>query len=149
MKKILSFTLILTLAIIPNSSCKKIQNLVGYLECQIDGGGKVKAYQVLGTATDDFLFVNGTGIFGKSVTLTITNFTGIGTYTVSPPNVMINFGNPTDPLDLWGVDSTSTGTITITDKSGKYVDGTFEGNLVFNGDSKTITNGKFRFVNPL
>jgi hypothetical protein len=29
------------------SSCEKVKDLVGFLECQIDGGGSVKSLQVL------------------------------------------------------------------------------------------------------
>jgi len=132
------------------SSCEKVKDLVGFLECQIDGGGSVKSLQVFGSKVDQLLVVNGSGILGKTVTITLSNYNGVGTYNVSPPSNMIVFGTPGSPTDLFGADSSSTGVINITEVDGKYIDGTFSGTLVSNnGNSKTLTNGKFRFISPL
>lgn len=149
MKKTL-LLLIIAISVSTIYSCKKIKDLVGYLECEIDGGGSVKALQVYGTQIDSVLIVNGSGILGKTVTITLSSYGGVGVYNIAPPNNAVWFGTPSSPTDLFGSDTTSTGTITITDVDGRYIDGTFSGTLVApGGGSKTLTNGKFRFISPL
>jgi hypothetical protein len=90
--------------------------------------------------------VNGSGILVKTVTITLSNYNGFGTYNANPPS----FGTPRSPTDLFGADSSSTGVINIAEVDGKYIDGTFSGTLVLNnGNIKTLTNGKFTFISPL
>jgi len=148
--RVKTIVLLIAVSLAIFTACQKVKDLVGFLECQIDGGGSVKSMQVFGSKVDQLLIVNGSGILGKTVTITLSNYTGVGTYTVSPPNNMIVFGTPGSPTDLFGADSTSTGVVNITEVDGKYIDGTFYGTLVSNnGNSKTLTNGKFRFISPL
>lgn len=148
--KVKSVVLLVVFSAVVFGACEKVKDLVGFLECQIDGGGSVKSMQVFGSKVDQLLIVNGSGILGKTVTITLSNYTGVGTYAVNPPSNMIVFGTPGSPTDLFGTDSTSTGVINITEVDGKYIDGTFSGTLVSNGgNSKTLTNGKFRFISPL
>lgn len=89
-----------------------------FLECQIDGGGSVKSLQVFGSKIDQLFIVNGSGILGKTLTITLSNYNGVGTYAISPPNNMIVFGTQESPTDLFGADSTSTGVINITEVDG-------------------------------
>jgi hypothetical protein len=111
---------------------------------------KCEVFTSFGSKVDQLLVVNGSGILGKMVTVTLSNYNAVGTYTVSPPSNMIVFGTPRSPTDLFGADTSSTGVINIAEVDGKYIDGTFSGSLVLNnGNSKTLTNGKFTFISPL
>jgi hypothetical protein len=59
------------------SSCEKVKDLVGFLECQIDGGGSVKSLQVFGSKVDQLLGCEWLGNSRKNGNYyTVSNYNG-------------------------------------------------------------------------
>ena len=110
---------------------------------------------VNGSADYQILALSGADATGKSLSINIAGFTGLGTYSADGANDVtavlvysaLDFNNPQNTNNVWSapydVEGTS-GTVTVTESTSDRVKGTFSFKGASNaGLFKQVTNGSF------
>lgn len=153
--KTFSTLLLITFLAINFSSCKKSSNnnntpANGSMTAKVDGVSWNADLAVQATLNSGVLAIGGTGSQGQ-INLTIGNYTGPATYTVSisNPSMSMIYTLTSSPFTSYSATAVlGTGTVTVSSLSGGFVEGTFRFSGKNNSSAtiltKEITEGTFR-----